>query len=87
MIVNDLSTVPHFGFGLMRLPVTDTEDKTQIDYDQLDRMVDAFLDAGFTYFDTAYPYHGGWSERAVSCPQHLPIPELMERVAEVFDAA
>lgn len=65
MIIDDLSTIPHFGFGLMRLPLTDPDDKTKIDYDQLSHMVDAFLDAGFTYFDTAYPYHGGWSERAV----------------------
>ncbi|MBR3325932.1 MAG: aldo/keto reductase [Atopobiaceae bacterium] len=65
MIIEDLSTVPHFGFGLMRLPVLDADDKTSIDYEQLNHMIDAFLDAGFTYFDTAYPYHGGWSERAV----------------------
>ncbi len=49
----------------MRLPVTDPDDKTRIDYNQLNHMVDALLDAGFAYFDTAYSYHGGWSERAV----------------------
>ena len=42
------------GFGLMRLPrkgiVTDVE--------QVKTMVDLFLDAGFTYFDTAYVYPG-----------------------------
>ena len=49
----------------MRLPVLNADDKTKIDYEQLNHMVDAFLEAGFTYFDTAYPYHGDWSERAV----------------------
>ena len=38
------------GFGLMRLPVH--EDKT-IDLEAVCPMVDAFLEAGFTYFDTA----------------------------------
>ena len=28
-------------------------------------MVDHFLEQGFTYFDTAYPYHMGYSERVV----------------------
>jgi len=65
MIIDDLTSVPHFGFGLMRLPQTDPDDETSIDFDRLSRMVDAFLSAGLTYFDTAYPYHGGWSERAV----------------------
>ena len=27
-------------------------------------MVDAFLEAGFTYFDTSYVYHNGKSEEA-----------------------
>lgn len=49
------------GFGLMRLPVH--EDKT-IDHDKTCSMVDTFLANGFTYFDTAYPYHSGTSEGA-----------------------
>ena len=52
------------GFGLMRLPVLNGNDET-IDLDQVDQMVDHFLEHGFTYFDTAYPYHYGFSERAV----------------------
>jgi predicted aldo/keto reductase-like oxidoreductase len=52
------------GFGLMRLPVLNGNDE-QIDLEQVNRMVDHFLDQGFTYFDTAYPYHYGFSERAV----------------------
>ena len=42
------------GFGLMRLPKVGEE----IDVAQTSRMVDAFLAAGFTYFDTAYVYPG-----------------------------
>ena len=47
------------GFGLMRLPKVGEE----IDVAQTSQMVDAFLAAGFTYFDTAYVYTG--SEDAI----------------------
>jgi len=52
------------GFGLMRLPVNDKEDLSNIDMDELNRMVDAFLENGFTYFDTAYMYQANKSEIA-----------------------
>ena len=52
------------GFGLMRLPVRNGNDE-DIDLGQVDAMVDLFLEQGFTYFDTAYPYHMGFSERTV----------------------
>lgn len=42
------------GFGLMRLP----KKGPFTDIEQTKKMVDAFLDAGFTYFDTAYVYLG-----------------------------
>lgn len=42
------------GFGLMRLP----RKGVAIDVKQTMQMVDAFMDAGFTYFDTAYVYPG-----------------------------
>lgn len=42
------------GFGLMRLP----KKGLVIDVKQTSQMVDAFLEAGFTYFDTAYVYTG-----------------------------
>lgn len=45
------------GFGLMRLPLTDPADTAKIDYEQVKRMVDRYLKAGFNYFDTAAPYH------------------------------
>ena len=37
---------------------------TKVDIEKFREMADAFLAAGGTYFDTAYPYHGGNSERA-----------------------
>ncbi len=52
------------GFGCMRLPIVG-EDTTKIDEDVFRKMVDHYLEQGFTYFDTAYPYHGGKSEEAV----------------------
>lgn len=52
-----------FGFGLMRLPIVDG-DYMKVDAEKFKEMADAFLEAGGTYFDTAYPYHGGNSETA-----------------------
>ena len=42
------------GFGLMRLP----KKRMSIDVEQTKEMVDLFLEAGFTYFDTAFLYPG-----------------------------
>lgn len=53
------------GFGMMRLPVTDPEDKGSIDLGLVCKMVDEFMKEGFTYIDTVYPYHQGLSEGAV----------------------
>ncbi len=53
------------GFGMMRLPLTDPKEQTQVDRPQAQAMVDAFLAKGFTYVDTAYFYHGKESERVV----------------------
>lgn len=52
-----------FGFGLMRLP-TVSNSYTDVDLDKFQKMADAFIAAGGTHFDTAYPYHGGFSEQA-----------------------
>lgn len=52
---------PKLGFGLMRLPKLSNG---KIDIEQTKKMVDMFMDAGQTYFDTAYVYDGGDSERA-----------------------
>ena len=54
--------VPKLGFGLMRLPKL--SDGKTIDIEQTKQMVDLFMDAGFTYFDTAYVYDNGESEKA-----------------------
>ncbi len=54
----------NFGFGFMRLPMKNEE----VDIAETSRMVDAFLDAGFNYFDTAHGYLQGKSEIALkSC--------------------
>lgn len=47
------------GFGVMRLPQMPDGG---VDMDTTREMLDAFMAAGFTYFDTAYIYHGGKSE-------------------------
>jgi predicted aldo/keto reductase-like oxidoreductase len=52
------------GFGLMRLPLANADDYTKIDVETMKKMVDTFISRGFTYFDTAYPYHNGYSEVA-----------------------
>ena len=52
------------GFGMMRLPLSNPEDNTQIDYDMVCKMADAYMEAGFNYFDTAAPYHSKTSETA-----------------------
>ena len=51
--------IKKLGIGLMRLPQKDG----QIDIEQVKDMVDMFLEAGFTYFDTAWAYNG--SEDAI----------------------
>ena len=51
---------PKLGFGLMRLPKKDGK----IDIEQTKQMVDLFMEAGLTYFDTAYVYDSGESEKA-----------------------
>lgn len=52
-------SVKKLGFGMMRLPKEDG----RIELEQVKQMVDLFLEAGFTYFDTAWAYDG--SEEAV----------------------
>ena len=61
----DLESTPKLGFGCMRLPLLDPADQQSIDIPQLEQMVDAFLEGGGTYFDTAFVYHEGESEVAL----------------------
>ena len=57
------------GFGLMRLPRL--EDGS-FDHELICRMVDRFLEAGFTYFDTAWIYGGSEEETAKALVQRHP---------------
>ena len=50
------------GFGTMRLP---TLSDGSIDEAQVEDMVRWAMDHGVNYFDTAWPYHGGQSERVM----------------------
>ena len=51
----DFEKVFKLGFGMMRLPRLESG---EIDVEQTSVMVDKFLEAGGTYFDTAYVYEG-----------------------------
>lgn len=55
-------SLPLLGFGGMRLP--QNEDGS-IDEARTAEMVAFAMDNGVNYFDTAYPYHGGESERVL----------------------
>ena len=55
--------ISKLGFGTMRLPLL--EDKS-IDQDQVQKMVDLAIENGVNYFDTAWPYHGGLSEKSIA---------------------
>ncbi|MCL2396704.1 MAG: aldo/keto reductase [Defluviitaleaceae bacterium] len=56
--------IPKLGFGGMRFPTIGGDDKV-IDVEKVKEMVDAYVEAGFNYFDTAYFYHGGKSEETL----------------------
>ncbi len=51
----------NFGFGCMRLP----HKGPLIDYAEFNKMIDAFMEAGFNYFDTAHGYMEMRSESAL----------------------
>jgi len=53
------------GFGLMRLPLGPSGEDKDIDKEKTKEMIDAFMAGGFNYFDTAYVYHRGMSEKIV----------------------
>ena len=51
------------GLGTMRLPLRDAADQTSIDEEKAQEIFDYAYTHGVNYFDTAYPYHGGMSEK------------------------
>ena len=53
------------GFGTMRLPLLSNEPGSPVDESQVAQMVEYAIAHGVNYFDTAYPYHGGESERII----------------------
>ena len=63
MIKNNFFEEIHgnFGFGCMRLPMNGEE----VDLEEFSKMADAFIEAGFNYFDTAHGYIKGKSETAI----------------------
>lgn len=81
------------GFGLMRLPKL--ADGVSIDVEQVKEMVDLFIAAGGTYFDTAFVYDRGGSELAAGEALVARYPresytlatKLNARVAESAEAA
>ena len=64
MVINNLFPEIHgnFGFGCMRLPMNGDE----VDLDEFNKMIDAFIGAGLNYFDTAHGYIDGKSETAIA---------------------
>ena len=67
--------VKKLGFGLMRLPHIGLS----TDIEQTKKMVDLFMDRGFTYFDTAIMYNGFASQRAIreALVDRYPISSLL----------
>ena len=57
----DFNPQKRLGFGCMRLKMTNDE----VDREEFNRMIDRFMAAGFTYFDTAHGYLSGKSEAAL----------------------
>jgi len=57
-------SVSALGFGCMRLPTTGESD-TDVDAPQAIAMIRHAIDAGVNYVDTAWPYHGGNSEKVL----------------------
>ena len=53
------------GFGAMRFPTFEQDGNRVVDFPETERIVDRAIEAGVNYFDTAYPYHRGESERII----------------------
>lgn len=57
--------MPRLGFGFMRLPVMDENDRSTVQIETVKRMVDLYMQSGFGYFDTAHRYNDEASEPAL----------------------
>lgn len=66
--------LPPLGFGFMRLPVFDENDRSTVDIARVKKMVDIYMSRGFGYFDTAHRYNDEASE-----------PALRQALAERYD--
>ncbi|NCB93675.1 MAG: 4Fe-4S dicluster domain-containing protein [Clostridia bacterium] len=53
------------GFGFMRLPVHDEENRATVNMELTKNMVDLFMKSGLNYFDTAHRYNDEMSEVAL----------------------
>lgn len=56
--------ISQLGLGCMRFPVLN-DDNAKIDEEQAERMILHCYENGVNYYDTAYPYHVGTSEKFV----------------------
>ena len=56
--------VSALGMGNMRLPTLDGQDN-RIDREKAQEIIDYAMSHGINYYDTAYRYHGGESERFI----------------------
>jgi len=61
--VNGTANVSRLAMGAMRLPTTRPEYGAPIDYEKAQNIIDYLYENGVNYFDTAYIYHGGESEK------------------------
>ncbi len=52
------------GFGFMRLPTIDNNPE-KINYEEVNKLVDYYIENGGSYFDTGYNYHNSMSENAI----------------------
>ena len=60
---NIASGVSLLGYGLMRLPLKDRRNQAEIDKEKAQELIDRALAGGVNYYDTAWVYHQGMSER------------------------
>lgn len=53
------------GMGNMRLPIKADEPGQHVDYERAKEIIDYAMEQGINYYDTAYIYHNGESEKFV----------------------